>query len=112
MRKEEELKKESTGETGGEKAENSGGTRENDWRSDLRTFLDDDNQNDDENSDDDKSSGESPRTKTLEPLLGWTAGRDLGSITREQIAGDFIAHYKDAVARLRAPMHDRQLNQQ
>ena len=74
---------------------------------------DEDNQDDDDDkSGDDKKSGEPKRTKTIEQLANWTAERGLQSITPEEIAGDFIAHYKDAVARLRAPMHERQTNNQ
>ena len=66
---------------------------------------------DDEKTGDDKSAAAPKRTKTIEPLANWTEGRALQSVTREEIISDFLAHYKDAVARLRASLHTAQKNQ-
>lgn len=73
-----------------------------------------DNEKDDEGEKDSesKSSGQPKRTKTIEPLSGWSERRELRSVTREEIVNDFIAHYKEAIARLRAPKHIAKTNPQ
>ena len=55
---------------------------------------------------DDKEDDKKPaRTKTIEPLGSWTAGRTLESVTRDEVVADFLAHYREAVTRLRAHLH-------
>lgn len=65
----------------------------------------DDEKGDDEKGGDDKAAGTPKRTKTIEPFANWGPGRELQSITQEEIINDFLNHYKNAVARLRAPLH-------
>lgn len=45
------------------------------------------------------------RTKTIELLGTWAEGRELESVTQEEIMTDFAAHYREAVTRLRAHLH-------
>lgn len=60
---------------------------------------------DDEEKGDKKDDKKPARTKTIEPLATWTAGREIESVTPEEILADFVAHYKEAVARLRTHLH-------
>lgn len=46
------------------------------------------------------------RIKTVEVLGGWTPERGLDDVSRDDIARDFLGHYKQAVARLRAHLHE------
>lgn len=59
-----------------------------------------------EDKDKDKKDDKKPaRTKTVEALPTWAAGRPLESVTREELLADFTAHYKEAVTRLRTHLH-------
>lgn len=64
---------------------------------------------DDEEGDaekDEKKDDKKPaRTKTIELLSTWTADREIESVTREEILADLVAHYKEAVTRLRTHLH-------
>lgn len=55
--------------------------------------------------DDDKDDKKPARTKTIELLGTWAEGRELESVTQEEILADFTAHYQEAVTRLRAHLH-------
>jgi hypothetical protein len=58
----------------------------------------------DDEGDKGKSAGPK-RTKTIERLADWEEGDDVRKVTRDDIKNDFTAHYKDAISRLRAPIH-------
>ena len=83
------------GESGGEQKQqgNKGGEGEGDKKGG-------------EDGEDDKGKSAGPkRTKTIERLEGWEEGEDVRKVTRDDIKNDFIAHYKEAISRLRAPLH-------
>jgi hypothetical protein len=65
-----------------------------------------DKEGDEEPEDDKKKDDKKPaRTKTIELLATWAAGRQLESVTQEELLADFVAHYKEAVAGLRTHLH-------
>lgn len=59
----------------------------------------------DEEQGEKKDDKKPARTKTIELLATWTDGREIESVTREEILADFVAHYKEAVTRLRTHLH-------
>ncbi|RPD45712.1 hypothetical protein DNI29_16270 [Hymenobacter sediminis] len=61
----------------------------------------------DEAQGDQKDDKKPTRTKTIELLSTWTEGREIESVTREEILADFVAHYQEAVTRLRTHLHIR-----
>lgn len=60
---------------------------------------------DDQPKEDEKDDKKPARTKTIELLGTWAEGRELESVTQEEILADFAAHYQEAVTRLRAHLH-------
>ena len=60
---------------------------------------------DEPKKDDEKDDKKPARTKTIEPLGTWAEGRELESVTQEEILTDFTAHYQEAVTRLRTHLH-------
>ena len=58
-----------------------------------------------EGKDEKKGDKKPARTKTIELLGTWAEGREIESVTREEILADFVAHYKEAVMRLRTHLH-------
>lgn len=58
-----------------------------------------------EEKDEKKDDKKPARTKTIELLSTWTEGREIESVTREEILADFTTHYKEAVTRLRTHLH-------
>lgn len=56
-------------------------------------------------SEEKKDDKKPDRTKTIELLSTWTEGREIESVTREEILADFTTHYKEAVTRLRTHLH-------
>ncbi|WP_022826255.1 hypothetical protein [Hymenobacter norwichensis] len=58
-----------------------------------------------EGKDEKKDDKKPARTKTIELLGTWAEGREIESVTREEILADFVAHYKEAVTRLRTHLH-------
>jgi hypothetical protein len=46
-------------------------------------------------------SKENATRKEEEPLSGWSDGRELASITREEVIENFLSYYKRAVTDLR-----------
>lgn len=58
-----------------------------------------------EGKDEKKDDKKPARTKTIELLSTWAEGREIESVTREEILADFVAHYKEAVTRLRTHLH-------
>lgn len=66
---------------------------------------DDDKPDEGGEADDKKDDKEPARTKTLEVLSTWRAGRALASITREEILADFVRHYHEALELARTQLH-------
>lgn len=55
---------------------------------------------------DDKKDDKAPaRTKTMEVLSTWRAGRALASVTQDEILSDFVQHYKEALDLARTQLH-------
>ena len=65
----------------------------------------DEPEDEDEEKDDKKDDKKPARTKTIELLSSWMEGREIESVTREEILADFTTHYKEAVSRLRTHLH-------
>ncbi|UOQ67911.1 hypothetical protein [Hymenobacter volaticus] len=65
----------------------------------------DEAEGEDEGQDGKKDDKKPARTKTIELLSTWAEGREIESVTREEILADFTTHYKEAVTRLRTHLH-------
>ena len=88
-----------------DKATEAAGEKEEPEDEDDKEESGDESEGEGEEKDEKKDDKKPARTKTIELLGTWTEGREIESVTREEILADFTTHYKEAVTRLRTHLH-------